>query len=303
MINKEILTNNVPELSEEQATKLETIFNNALGQRIGEIHGQYDADILAVTGRQKPSGVKTYEHMKSILTEFKNNTSGEELKSQLEALKADKQTLEEKLKSGEGSEVWTAKIQEKDNMINQLKTGFEAEKNEWQKQLAEKDQRMTANQENQEFDKAFSGLKRKDYSVISESLQQAAFKQEVADLKAETTRVFENGKMIFKDKDGKTLLNKKNNLEPYTAAELLAERKAIKDILDEGKHAAGAGTGAQGVNNKVSISIGAAKTRVEGTEAIRTALFAEGLTVNDPEFQKRFDTAYKENEISKLPLK
>jgi len=303
MINKEILTNNVPELSEEQATKLETIFNNALGQRIGEIHGQYDADILAVTGRQKPSGVKTYEHMKSILTEFKNNTSGEELKSQLEALKADKQTLEEKLKSGEGSEVWTAKIQEKDNMINQLKTGFEAEKNEWQKQLAEKDQRMTANQENQEFDKAFSGLKRKDYSVISESLQQAAFKQEVADLKAETTRVFENGKMIFKDKDGKTLLNKKNNLEPYTATELLAERKAIKDILDEGKHAAGAGTGAQGVNNKVSISIGAAKTRVEGTEAIRTALFAEGLTVNDPEFQKRFDTAYKENEISKLPLK
>jgi len=303
MINKEILTNNVPELSEEQATKLETIFNNALGQRIGEIHGQYDADILAVTGRQKPSGVKTYEHMKSILTEFKNNTSGEELKSQLEALKAEKQTLEEKLKSGEGSEVWTAKIQEKDNMINQLKTGFEAEKNEWQKQLAEKDQRMTANQENQEFDKAFSGLKRKDYSVISESLQQAAFKQEVADLKAETTRVFENGKMIFKDKDGKTLLNKKNNLEPYTATELLAERKAIKDILDEGKHAAGAGTGAQGVNNKVSISIGAAKTRVEGTEAIRTALFAEGLTVNDPEFQKRFDTAYKENEISKLPLK
>ena len=292
MINKEILTNNVPELSEEQATKLETIFNNALGQRIGEIHGQYDADILAVTGRQKPSGVKTYEHMKSILTEFKNNTSGEELKSQLEALKAENKNLEEKIKSDDGSET-----------INQLRAAYEAEKNEWQKQLAEKDQRMTANQENQEFDKAFSGLKRKDYSVISESLQQAAFKQEVADLKAETTRVFENGKMIFKDKDGKTLLNKKNNLEPYTAAELLAERKAIKDILDEGKHAAGAGTGAQGVNNKVSISIGAAKTRVEGTEAIRTALFAEGLTVNDPEFQKRFDTAYKENEISKLPLK
>ena len=296
MITKEILKTNVSDLTEEQASKIETVVNNALGQRIGEIHGQYDADIFTATGRQKPAGVKTYEHLKTILTELKSGANGDEFKSQIETLKAEKQTLADQMKSGE-----SAQLAAKDDMIAQLKTGFATEKSEWEKQLSERDQSTLKSKSDNEFNLAFTGLKKKDYSTISETLQKAAFAQAVRGIESEYKQQVENGVLIFKDKDGKTKLNKA--FEPATAAELLSERKEVQDLLSTGVQGAGAGTGATGTNDKVTVSIGAAKTKTEATEAIRAGLFAEGLTVESPAFQSRFTEAYKTNEVSKLPTR
>ena len=301
MITKEILKTNVSDLTEEQASKIETVVNNALGQRIGEIHGQYDADIFTATGRQKPAGVKTYEHLKTILTELKSGANGDEFKSQIETLKAEKQTLADQIKSGAGNEALNAQLAAKDSMIAQLKTGFATEKSEWEKQLSERDQSTLKSKSDNEFNLAFTGLKKKDYSTISETLQKAAFAQAVRGIESEYKQQVENGVLIFKDKDGKTKLNKA--FEPATAAELLSERKEVQDLLSTGVQGAGAGTGATGTNDKVTVSIGAAKTKTEATEAIRAGLFAEGLTVESPAFQSRFTEAYKTNEVSKLPTR
>jgi len=102
-------------------------FDKNIGTRIGEIYSGIDNDIKGILGDEKPSDVKTYDNVKTLMTElqgFRKNGSGSD------ALKAKIKELEGQLKDGnakhwhdmytKGLDSWTAKEQEFGNTIEGL---------------------------------------------------------------------------------------------------------------------------------------------------------------------------------------
>ena len=62
--------------------------NTVIGTRIGELHGQYDNDVLSVTGIAKNQGEKSYDYVKRVLGEYKQKAAGTEaLNTQITELK------------------------------------------------------------------------------------------------------------------------------------------------------------------------------------------------------------------------
>lgn len=45
--------------------------NTVIGTKIGALHGQYDTDILDITGIKKKDGEKSYDYAKRVLGEYK----------------------------------------------------------------------------------------------------------------------------------------------------------------------------------------------------------------------------------------
>ena len=69
-----------------------------IGARIGQLHGQYDQDVLSVTGLAKKQGEKSYDYVKRILSEYKTKVEATTaVETELATLKTEKADLETKL--------------------------------------------------------------------------------------------------------------------------------------------------------------------------------------------------------------
>ena len=51
--------------------------NTVIGTKIGALHGQYDTDILGITGIKKKDGEKSYDYAKRVLGEYKTKAEFE----------------------------------------------------------------------------------------------------------------------------------------------------------------------------------------------------------------------------------
>ena len=62
-------------LSDEQLNAIATMSQNdentVIGTKIGALHGQYDTDILSITGINKNQGEKSYDYLKRVLGDYK----------------------------------------------------------------------------------------------------------------------------------------------------------------------------------------------------------------------------------------
>lgn len=102
-------------------------FDKKIGTKVGELYSNIDNDIKEVLGDEKPSTMKTFDHVKKIATELKEYR---EKGGGDEALKAKVSELEAKLAEGkdkhwhdlykQGTEAWTAKEQEYQQTLNEL---------------------------------------------------------------------------------------------------------------------------------------------------------------------------------------
>ena len=103
MLTVEILKQNtkLSGLSDEQLNAIATMSQNdentVIGARIGELHGQYDADVLNVSGVTKKSGEKSYDYVKRVLSDYKTKLeASKNLQSQLDAANAQIDELKSK---------------------------------------------------------------------------------------------------------------------------------------------------------------------------------------------------------------
>ena len=78
---------------------------SVIGTKIGALHGQYDSDILSISGISKIDGEKTYDYLKRVLNDYKTKLDGSKtLSAQLEASKKKVTELETKLAAGGSDE-------------------------------------------------------------------------------------------------------------------------------------------------------------------------------------------------------
>lgn len=299
-------------LTDEQKAKIVQLSANdedrVIAQKVGETHGFYDKAFSEMLGAEKPAGVKSTEFWAGKMKELQAQASnaGGELREQLDKLKSEKEALEAKVKDGKGGEALKQQLADKDGLIKQLQSKLEETKNEWKAKYEEAQSQASRMKITHEFDKALTGVKFKSEKVIPTEVRQTYIENAKQTLLSQYQPDWvddgQGGKKLVFRKDNEIARNPDNALNPFTPAELLT--KALTPILDTGKEAKGAGTGAgNGSQPPASVGIGQAATQAQAADVITEALMGRGLARGTDAYQAEFDKAWKENNVPALPVK
>ena len=299
-------------LSDEQLAAITTLSandeNSVIAQKTGKIYGDLDADILSVTGIAKNGTEKTYDYAKRVLGEFKTKAeSAVQLQSTIDTLTKEKSRLEKAIQDG-ASDAETAKAlkQAKADLAaitgqyNELNTKFQNAEQNHQKELfgIRVESTLQAATANLKFKPELPG------SVTKVLLSQAT--EKIKNMHPDLIDDGKGGQIIaFKDENGAIMRNPNNQLNPFTADELIQRELDMMGVLDKGRQQVGTGTQPpSGVTGSGTvISIAGAKTRTEAYDMIASSLMTQGLTNGSAEFQTAMDQAWKDNNISSLPEK
>lgn len=266
--------------------------NTVIGNKIGALHGQYDADILSVTGVSKKDGEKSYDYAKRVLADYKGKV--ETLQKQIEKGSNDAE-LKQQLKDAKALETQLrSQLSEKEKELVNAKSDF--------------DKQLKSVHVDYAFNAATSGLKFK--SGITEAVAKTLVNAAKSEVLSKGTPDFvddgNGGKsLVFRDASGNILTNPANNLNPYSVSELLMST-SIKDVIDTGRKQNGTGTSATTTpagNSAGTFDLSGVRTQVEADKAIEAHLLANGLTRDSSEFSDKLMQIRTENNVSELPIR
>jgi hypothetical protein len=106
--------------------------------------------------------------------------------------------------------------------------------------------------------------------------------------------------LVFRDENGGIRNNAANQLNPFTAKELLSNELKALGILDEGRRQTGGGTGTPPPPPATDVDITSARTRVEADNLIEKYLLQQGhvkgtadFTAKMLEIRKQYTDLYK----------
>lgn len=283
--------------------------NTVIGTKIGALHGQYDTDILNITGIKKKDGEKSYDYAKRVLGEYKTKAeSAKTIQTQLTAAQAQVAELQSKLEKGAGDETLKQQLKDAKAQVTQLQTQLQTKETEFNTKKAEFDKTIKDTHVDYAFQAATAGLKFK--SGITEPIQKTLLNAAKAEVLAKGTPDFiEDGqggkKLVIRGADGNILNNPKNNLNPYTLQELVMET-SLKDVIDTGRQQTGGGTGGFGSGSGGTggtLDLSGIKSQVEADKAIEAHLLANGLTRDSQEFADQSMQLRTENNVASLPIR
>ena len=299
-------------LTDAQKLAITTLSSNdeatVIGTKIGALHGQYDADILSISGISKADGEKTYDYLKRVLGDYKTKLDGTKtLSAQLEAQKKKVTELEAKLAAGGSDEAVKQQLKDARHQVTQLQTQLTAKTEELDNAKKDYEKKEKDLQVGFAFTNATAGIKFKaDVSEPVRKILLAAAKDEI--LAKGTPDFVDDGnggkKLVLRDAAGNTLNNPKNNLNPYTIEELVMET-SLKDVIDTGKQQPGGGTQPNPSPNHrtVNLDLSTAKTQQEADIQIENYLLSTGLTRDNVEFGNKALEIRNENNVSDLPIR
>ena len=299
-------------LTDAQKLAITTLSSNdeatVIGTKIGALHGQYDADILSISGISKADGEKTYDYLKRVLGDYKTKLDGTKtLSAQLEAQKKKVTELETKLAAGGSDEAVKQQLKDARHQVTQLQTQLTAKTEELDNAKKDYEKKEKDLQVGFAFTNATAGIKFKaDVSEPVRKILLAAAKDEI--LAKGTPDFIDDGnggkKLVLRDAAGNTLNNPKNNLNPYTIEELVMET-SLKDVIDTGKQQPGGGTkpNPSSDHRTFNLDLSTAKTQQEADIQIENYLLSTGLTRDNVEFGNKALEIRNENNVSNLPIR
>ena len=283
---------------------------SVIGQKTGEIYGGLDADILAASCIAKNGTEKTYDYAKRVIGEIKGQAgNAAELQTKLTESEKEVSRLNGIIAKG-GADAETKKQleQARADLANVTKD-YTALKADFDKANAEHEKAMFDAKISGEFAKATAGIKFKadlPASVTTVLLEQAVAK--VKGMNPEYIDDGKGGKVLAFMVNGAPMRNAENNLNPFTASELVARELQTMGVLETGRTQTGAGT--QGGKTTTgggsgTVDVSGAKTQDEAHEIIAKALMAQGKVNGSKEFADAMAAAWKENAdvIKTLPIR
>lgn len=290
------------------ATMSQNDENTVIGTKIGALHGQYDSDILSITGMKKNDGEKSYDYAKRILNSYKSQiASTATIQAQLANANKEVEKLKQQLADGAGDEQLKQQLKDAKSQVTQLQTQLTAKEEEFKKNLAELEKKNLNTRVDFAFETATAGLKFKD--GITDAVKKILLDSAKAEILAKGTPDFiDDGKggkaLVFRGADGNVLNNPKNNLNPYTIGDFVAE-SSIKDVLDNGKQQQGIATvpPTQPQQQTSILNFSGVKTQVDADKIIEAHLLANGLTRDSSEFAEQAMQLRNDNNVSELPIR
>ncbi len=300
-------------LTEEQINAVVEMSQNdetaVIGQKVGEIYGGLDADILAASGIAKDGTEKTYDYAKRVIGVIKGQAgNAAELQAQVAELSKEKTRLEGIIaKGGSDAETKRALEQAKADLANVTKSYTELQE-KFNKAEETHRTELFAKELDGEFAKATAGIKfKKD---LPESVTSVLMKQAIEKVKGMSPEYIDDGnggKVLAFMENGTPKRNPENNLRPFTASELITRELKTMGVLETGRTQTGAGTkepeGHGGGDYLADLS--GAKSQSEAHEIITKQLLSQGLVNGSKAFEDAMNKAWKENHdvISKLPMR
>lgn len=313
MLTVETLKQNsiLASLTDEQLNAIATMSQNdentVIGTKIGALHGQYDTDILGITGIAKNQGEKSYDYLKRVLNDYKNQlTSTATVQAQLANAKKEVETLKQKLADGAGDETLKQQLTDAKKLVSDLQQQLTKSASELAKQKETYESQIKNIYIDNEFSKAVADIKFKPGITdnIKNVLLQAA-KAEVLE-KGTPDFIDNNGTklLVYRDNTGNILNNPANNLNPFTTTELLMQT-SIKDVIDFGKQQTGGGTKSivRQSTNVTVLDLTGAKTQIEADKIIESYLLGNGLTRDSAEFATQSLQLRTDNKVNELPIR
>lgn len=282
--------------------------NTVIGTKIGALHGQYDNDILGITGIVKNQGEKSYEYAKRVLNEYKTKVeSANAIGAELAAAKKQVTELQAKIEANAADETVRQQLKDAKAQVSQLQKQLQTKESELTAKQAEFDKTIKDTHVDYAFNAATVGLKFKD--GITDSVKNILLASAKAEVLAKGTPDFiDDGKggktLVIRGADGNILNNPKNNLNPYTIGELVLET-SIKDVIAETRKQTGGGTGsgAGGNDGNTDVDLSGIKTQLEADKAIETYLLSTGLTRDSQDFADKALQLRNENNVASLPIR
>lgn len=285
--------------------------NTVIGTKIGALHGQYDSDILSITGIAKNNGEKSYDYAKRVLNDYKSQIgSTATIQAQLANAQKEVQTLKDKLAAGAGDETLKQQLKDAKAQVTQLQTQLTTKETEFNEAKTKLEGQIKDVHVDYAFQAATSALKFK--AGITEGVKKILLASAKAEVLAKGTPDFvDDGKggktLVFRGADGNVLNNPANNLNPFTVQELVMQT-SIKDVVDTGKQQPGCGTkpivtipGAGGGATLLDLSN--VKNQLDADKAIESYLLSNGLTRDSAEFAEQSLQLRTENKVSELPIR
>ena len=282
--------------------------NSVIAKKTGEIYGGLDADILTASGIAKNGTEKTFDYAKRVIGEIRAKADGAStLQTKVDELTAEKARLEDLVSKG-GSDAETRRLLEQARAdLENVTKEYTSLRGKYDSAVSEHEKALLGVRMDSEFAKASSGIKFKadlPAAVTDVLLQQAIAK--VKGMNPEYINDGQGGTVLAFMENGIPRRNPENNLNPYTAQELIRSELKAMGVLDDGRKQTGAGTsgGGTGSGGGTAADLSGATTQQQAHEAIAKQLMAQGLVNGSAEFDERMAKAWKENQalISKLPV-
>lgn len=310
MITREILVANaaLAGLTEDQINAIITISTNdtnaEVGSQLGSVYRRLDEAIKNGTGIERNGAEKTYDYLPRAISAMKESLGDTtSLKAQIDTLTAEKTRLEGEIAKGGSAELQRQLDQTKAELAN-TKTQYNEIQAQLTKAQADHQTEIFGMRVENELSVAAKGITFKP--EIPASVTSILLKNATDKIKGMNPDYIDNGVggkvLVFRDATGAIRNNRNNQLNPYTAEELLLEELA--DVIAAKRTVTGSGTKPDPYTGGTgTFDLTGAKTRTEAHEILTKALMEQGMVQGSDEFETAMSKAWAENEISKLPLK
>lgn len=296
-LNKETIVANeaLANLSDEQIEAIATLAQNSEDElfrsKMGEHYRRLDESIEEHSGIARVGDEKTYDYLPRAIDAMKGN-----YENTIKGLKGEIDTLK---KDGTPDAALQAKYEAQAKELNAAKKEYSSLKEEYEKAKVENEKALTGIRIDNEITRAMDGIEFK--TGLNAELLATAKERAVAAVRGKNP--------TFEEKDGEQrlvfhegeepMLNRENQLKPFTAKELLLKEFGKFDILNTRP---ATGTGTTPPPPRHANTIGAA-TQTEALEKIEKEVSGKGFTKGSADFQAEVNKMWVEGKYSELPLK
>ena len=297
-------------LTDEQKNAIVLMSKNdeetVIGNRFREVYNQLDATIAKETGIARNGDEKTYlylERAAKTLAAKANSVDG--LNTKISDLTKERDKLQKALEEG-GDESVRKQLAQSLKDLEGVRKQYDTLKSEYDTAKEEHAKELLGVRIDNAMAGATQGLKFKP--EFTQAAVDTLVAQAILKVKGMNPEFIDDGngvkRLEFKNADGDTARNPENHMEPYTAAELVKKELKAMGILDEGRQQPGGGTKPpkQQPGGAVVVDVTAARTQNEAQELIAKQLMQQGLLNGSKAFQEAMDQAWKDNNVSSLPM-
>lgn len=310
MLTTEVLKANesLATLSDEQLNAIVTLSQNdenaVIGARFGEVYRTFDENIAKASGIARNGDEKTYAYLDRVLVNLKEQS--EEANRQVAELTKEKTRLEKVISDGTGDAETKKALQQAQRDLASVTSQYNTLKADYDKLGDTHRKELLGLRIDAELTSAQQGLKIK--AGFPQSVTDVLMQNAIGKIKSMHPEYIDDGNggkvLAFKDAQGAILRNPENQLNPYTASDLLKRELKQMGVLDDGVHQTGAGSEppAGGTGGSTAVDLSGARTRTEASDIIAKQLLAQGLIKGSQAYQNAFNEAWKTNNVSKLPM-
>ena len=314
MITKEMLTGDtvLGSLSEEQMNAIMTLSRNdeeaVIGNRFREVYNQLDETIARETGIARNGDEKTYLYLERAAKELAAKANSVEgLNAKVTELTRERDKLKKAVEEGVADEQLKKQLTQAQADLENVRKMYDTLKGEADTMKVQHAQELLGLQVDNEIRSAMGGIKFK--AEFPQAVTDTILNQAIAKIKGMSPEFIDDGnggkKLVFRNPDGSEMRNPDDRLNPYTAADLLKKELKAMGVLDEGRQQQGGGTqpnGGGGAGGGMTVDISMARSQNEAQEIIAQQLMQQGLVNGSAEFQEAMTQAWKDNNVSSLPI-